>query len=169
MRLLFLISNLWATPPFPHQNATFIEKAPKTNVQPFFTTSAPNVTVYGYHAYWTGDPNDVDLSPLSHIAVFNVSLQADGSIADTQRWTSVAEDLVNKAHAMGVKVHLCMTSFDDAINNSVLPSASKRARAISELAALIYQFNADGINVDIEGLDSEQRENLNLFIQELQS
>ncbi|MEC7984736.1 MAG: glycosyl hydrolase family 18 protein, partial [Myxococcota bacterium] len=129
--------------------------------------SPPSVTVYGYHAYWTGDPMDIDLSPLSHIAIFNVDLNADGTLADTQRWTSVAPDIVEKAHGMGVKVHLCLTSFYDSINNTVLPDASKRATAISELTNLVNAYGADGVNIDIEGMDEEQRENLNLFVQEL--
>ena len=57
----------------------------------------PSVTVYGYHAYWTGDVLDIDLNPLTHIAVFNVDLNADGTLSDTHNWTNVAQELVPNA------------------------------------------------------------------------
>lgn len=127
----------------------------------------PSVTVYGYHAYWTGDILDIDLNPLTHIAVFNVDLNADGSLSDTHNWTNVAQELVPKAHNLGVKVHLCLTSFSDSINNVVLPSATKRAILVQELSDLVNDYGADGVNIDIEGMDASQRENLNLLVDEL--
>ena len=127
----------------------------------------PSVTVYGYHAYWTGDILDIDLSPLTHIAVFNVELNSDGTLSDTHNWTNVAQELVPKAHNLGVKVHLCLTSFSDSINNVVLPSATKRATLVQELSDLVNDYGADGVNIDIEGMDATQRENLNLLVDEL--
>lgn len=110
---------------------------------------------------------DIDLAPLSHIAVFNVDLNSDGTLSDVQHWTSVAGQLVPKAHSMGVKVHLCLTSFSDSINNTVLPSATKRATLVQELSTLINDYGADGVNLDIEGMDASQRNNLNLLVDEL--
>ena len=55
----------------------------------------------------------------------------------------------------------------NCVNNSVLPDPQKRERAILQLDALISSVDADGINVDIEGMDASQRLNLNLFISEL--
>ena len=136
--------------------------------KPLLQPTPPSITVYGYHAYWTGSVLDVDLSPLSHIAVFNVDLNSDGTLSDTQRWTSVAEELITKAHNMNVKVHLCLTSFSDSINNVVLPDPNKRATLVNELATLVNDYGADGVNIDIEGMDASQRENLNLLVTELQ-
>ena len=127
----------------------------------------PDVTVYGYHPYWGGDPLDVDLSPLTHIAIFDVGMDSSGNITDTGYWNSVAADLIPKAHGMGVKVHLCLTSFSDSVNNTVLPSASRRATAVNQLANLVNSHGADGVNIDIEGMDASQRNNLNLFTAEL--
>ncbi|MFT4975298.1 MAG: spore germination protein [Myxococcota bacterium] len=127
----------------------------------------PDATVYGYHAYWTGSPLDLDFSRLTHVAVFNVDLNSDGTLSDTDRWTGVAGDLVPLAHSHGVKVHLCMTSFYDSTTNTVLSSASRRTAAITALAALVDEHGADGVNVDIEGLDGDQRDNMTAFIAEL--
>lgn len=148
----------------PHQDILIPEDHFRRSKTPSYS---PDVTVYGYLPYWSTDVEDIDFNGLSHIAYFSVGLTASGSLSQTNRWHNVAPTLVSRAHTAGVSVHLCMTSFDDAINNTVLPSASKRAIAISELAALINQYGADGINIDIEGMDASQRNNLNSFISEL--
>ena len=130
-------------------------------------TARPDVTVYGYHAYWTGSPLDLDFTRLTHVAVFNVDLNSDGTLSDQAHWTDVAADLVPLAHSHGVKVHLCMTSFYDSTTNAVLESPSKRGVAIAALKSLVDAYGADGVNVDIEGLDLSQKQNMVDFIQEL--
>jgi len=129
----------------------------------------PAKTVYGFQPYWGEDHMTVDLTPLTHIAVFSVELESDGTISSTTYWHSVAQELVDRAHTMDVKVHLCLASFSDAVNNVVLPDAQKRAIAVAELASLVEQYGADGINVDIEGMDATQRNNLNSFVAELKA
>ncbi|MAA79899.1 MAG: hypothetical protein CL916_11635 [Deltaproteobacteria bacterium] len=162
MIYFFLLSlPIFGTPSHPKLFPVTQERTPLQSPNP------PSVTVYGYHAYWTGNALDIDLSPLTHIAVFNVDLNADGTLSDTHNWTNVAQDLVPKAHNIGVKVHLCLTSFSDSINNVVLPSATKRATLVQELSDLINDYGADGVNIDIEGMDAAQRENLNLLVDEL--
>ena len=129
----------------------------------------PAKTVYGFQTYWGENHMTVDLTPLTHIAVFSVELQSDGTLTSTTYWHSVAQDLVDRAHNMDVKVHLCMTSFSDSINNVVLPDPTKRATAVSQLASLVNQYGADGVNIDIEGMDASQRNNLNSFVVELKA
>ena len=102
------------------------------------------MTVYGYHPYWGADPTTLDFSRLTHLAIFNVDLKSDGTLADTHRWTDVAGDVVPLAPAEGVSVQLCVSSFDDDVMASVLPDPTKRARAIAELVALVDDYDADG-------------------------
>lgn len=130
---------------------------------------SPEVTVYGYHAYWTGDPAHLDFSRLSHVAIFNVGLESDGSLSSTANWTDVADEVVSLAHAAGTKVHLCITGFDDTELNSVLPSATHRATAVAELASLVEAYGADGVNVDFEGMDASNRAHLVSFVEELKA
>ena len=105
--------------------------------QPLSDYTRPAKTVYAFQPYWGEDHMTVDLTPLTHIAVFSVELQSDGTLSSTSYWHSVAQDLVDRAHGMGVKVHLCMTSFSDEINNVVLPDTQKRATLVAELASLV--------------------------------
>ena len=131
------------------------------------TRITPQITVYGYHPYWGPDPSTVDFSRLTHLAIFNVDLNADGTLAETHRWTEVAGDVVPLAHAEGVSVHLCITSFDDNVMASVLPDPTKRAVTIAQLVDLVDSYGADGVNVDFEGLDYELKDDFSVFIEEL--
>ena len=127
----------------------------------------PDVTVYGYLPYWVDDVTDEELEGLTHLAVFDVGLNSDGSLNSTSNWTSVAGSLVSRAHAIGVKVHLTLVCFDDDTMGAVLASSSRRATAISELASLVSAYGGDGVNVDFEGLPSAQKSNFVTFVQEL--
>lgn len=168
---LFLSTALASDIPGPHAahllNPPSVPQTAYTPPPPGSTP--PDVTVYGYHAYWTGDPLDLDFNRLTHLAIFNVDLNSDGTLSSTDNWTDVAGDVVDLAHAHGVKVHVCMTSFEDSVTNSVLSSSSRRATTIAALKALVDDYGADGVNVDIEGLDSDQRDNMTAFIEELGS
>jgi len=129
----------------------------------------PEVTVYGYHPYWSPDPTTLDYSRLSHLAIFNVDLEADGTVSHSSRWTSVAEGVLEKAAEHDVKVHLCVTGFDDDVLNEVLPSDNLRATLVSELSALVNDYGAHGVNVDFEGMDSSNKEHLVSLVVELKA
>ncbi len=127
------------------------------------------MVVYGYWPYWVGDVLPAWLDGLSHLAVFQVGLASDGSLTSTSRWTGVAGDLVPVAHEAGVKVHLCVTSFDAATQNAVLSNSSKRATLVAALAAQVDAYGADGVNIDFEGMSSANREDLVTFTRELKA
>ena len=129
--------------------------------------AAPRATVYGYWAYWGDDPTQLDFARLTHVALFNADLESDGTLSATSHWTSVAGAVIPIAHSYGVKVHLCLTSFDSSTMSSVLGSASRRATTIAALKTLVDAYGGDGVNIDFEGLPSSQRDNFVTFIQEL--
>ncbi len=127
----------------------------------------PDLTVYGYWPYWGSDLAGVPISELTHLAVFSVELQADGTLAETQRWHDYGPQAVALAAPYGVHVHLCLTSFSDAVMASVLPSATRRATAIAELSALVDAYGADGVNLDFEGLDYPLKDDFVTFVNEV--
>ncbi len=150
-----------------HSGADHVVPAPLASVPPPADGPTPDMTVYGYHAYWTGDPTDLNWEQLTHVAIFDVELNSDGTLSSTDNWTDVAGSVVPIAHSYGVKVHVCVISFDDDVQASVLSSPSKRAVAIAELKALVEDYGADGVNVDVEGLDSDLTTDFVDFIKEL--
>ncbi len=164
---MFLLSLALAS---PHKEHAELRLGQELRAAPTPPTEAAefgeaHTWVYGYLPYW------VDVEPewsgLTHLAFFNVDLAADGSIEDSWRWDEVAPDLVPRAHEHGVKVHLTLTCFDDAVMEAVLPSPAKRARAIGELKELVDAYDADGVSVDCEGMPSSLKGDLVDFVAEL--
>lgn len=173
--LLALLSTgpLAAPQPFASTHAEHMERfgdaprRPRASREVAPLPGLPDITVYGYLPYWISDVTDEELEGLTHLAVFTVGLNSDGTLNSTSKWTDVAAGLVSRAHAIGVKVHLTVASFDDSTMEAVLASSSRRATAISELASLVSAYGADGVNVDFEGLPSGQKDNFVSFVQEL--
>ena len=132
-------------------------------------TPGPNRTVYGYWPYWGDDLSTVPFDSLSHIAIFGVTLASDGSLYNTQNWTNYAEEAVALAHPFGVKVHLCLVSMESDVMLSVFSSEERRARAVSEVQALVDAYGADGVNVDVEGMPYDVKDELVSFIGELKA
>jgi uncharacterized protein (TIGR03382 family) len=130
-------------------------------------TEGPEATVYGYWPYWGDDLDTVAWDQLSHIAIFGVVLESDGSLSGAGNWTDVAAQAVELGRRYEVKVHLCLIGFEDEVHADVFPSESRRRRAIQELVELVDTYGADGVNVDIEGLDNDLKDDFTTFIQEL--
>ena len=129
--------------------------------------SGPDIWVYGYLPYWADNLNTVPWDQLSHVAIFDVGLESDGSLSDTSRWTSIASEAVEIGNQYDVDIHLTVTSFSDSVMSSVLPSSTRRARAISELADLVNSVGASGVSVDFEGMEYSLKADLVTFVKEL--
>ena len=145
----------WVAPPHPRQDA------------PPPSDPTPDMTVYAYHAYWGDDPTQLHWDQLTHVAIFDVVLDGDGTLSSTSNWTDVAADVVAAAHAHGVKVDVCVTSFDGSTQSAVLTSPERRSTAVAALAALVNDYGADGVNVDVEAMDDSLSGDFVQFITEL--
>ena len=130
-------------------------------------TAGPDVWVYGYLPYWANDLDTVPWDDLSHVAIFDVELNSDGSLGAKSRWTSIADEAVSMAQQYGVRIHLTVTCFDNSVMSSVLPSSSRRAKAIESLAELVDDAGAHGVSVDFEGMGSSLKNDLVTFVKEL--
>ena len=126
-----------------------------------------HVTVYGYIPNWIDRPLDVDFDSMTHVAWFDVGLDTDGNVTDSESWEGIAEDLVARAHAHGTKVHLCVTVFDTSTHRAVLGDPTKRANAVADLASLVEDHGADGVNIDFERLERDLKDEFVLFTQEM--
>lgn len=131
--------------------------------------SAPSVWVYGYYAYWAGEPEDIPWDRLTHVAVFSVDLESDGTVSGTWVWDEYGPRAVALAAPAGVRVHLTLTCFDDGVMAAVLPSESRRATAVDALGTLVDEQGADGVSVDCEGLDAEYKADFVSFVRELKA
>ena len=118
----------------PAHSTILSTRSPEPRQQISYT---PTQTVYGYLPYWTTSPATLDFTGLTHVAYFGVELNSDASLSYQSRWDNAGPTLVSRAHAEGIKVHLCLISFSDAVNNVVLPSSNLRNKTIQNLKTLI--------------------------------
>jgi GH18 family chitinase len=125
--------------------------------------------VFGYYAPWSGTLDELRWDRLTHLAVFWVDLNSDGTVSDTHNWHTHGPRAVALAAPHGVKVQLSLTCFDDAVMNAVLPSASRRATLVSTLGDLVDLYGADGVSVDCEGMDAGRRAELVALVTELKA
>ncbi len=127
----------------------------------------PDAVVYGYLAYWADDLESLRWDALTHVAIFNVGIESDGSLSSTSNWTSRVDEAMSYAELHDVKIDLCVTNFSSSSIDSFLSSPSKRASAVSELGDLVNDHGANGVNVDFEGMSSDNKQDLVDFIEEL--
>jgi MYXO-CTERM domain-containing protein len=131
-------------------------------------TPGPDLTVYGYLAYWQDDLGSVPWDDVTHLAIFSAGANSDGSLFDTSKW-DIADDAVVMAEPYGVRVHLCVTNFTPSSLETLLSSAANRARLIDELVAWKAETGAHGVNIDFEGLPASVRTEMVTFTRDLEA
>jgi spore germination protein YaaH len=137
--------------------------------------------VYGYLPYWALDPGlrqylRYDL--VSTIAYFSVPAQADGSLLKSgtgwSGWTSSnMTDVINRAHAHGVGVHLTVTMMawagDYSAMTELLTDPGRRATLAAEIASTVAARNADGVNLDFEPMSNSLQSVYTTFVREVKA
>ncbi len=103
---------------------------------------------------------------MSTIAYFSGEVNADGSIGNTHGWPKYTGDpaaaadvvnMINTAHAQGVKVVLCFTNFTSAAIDSIVGTPQYRTTFIQQALAIVRAGNGDGVNIDFEGINSSSK------------
>ncbi len=127
-------------------------KAPQNKPLHMVTaTPGPDVTVYGYLAYWDDDLDTVPWDQLSHIALFCADVDSSGNVTGTSRWGDIAA-IKERADAYGVRVHLTVINFSTSSISAFLNSATARQKLIDALQAKVTQYDLAGVNIDFENL-----------------
>lgn len=127
---------------------------------------SPSRTVFGYHPYWQGtDWQYYNFDLLSTIAFFSADVSTTGQLSNLHGWP--VTELINTAHTHGVKVVLVATLFGSNSIATLLSSPTSRQNLINNLLTQVQAGNADGVNIDFEGLPSPQRQNMVQFITDL--
>lgn len=142
--------------------------------------------VFGFLPYWkldTATRAGLRLDLVSTIAYFSIGVQPDGYLArgsgstpttGWSGWTSSAmTELMNAAHTRGVKVVPTITMMawngDYTDMSTLLNDAIYRARLVEDVAAVIRDRGADGVNVDFEPVPSSLRSQFTSFIRDLKA
>lgn len=108
--------------------------------------------VFGFHPYWEGSSyTNYTFDLLSTIAYFSYEVNPTTGYAVTMNnWSNTP--LVQWAHSNGVKVVLCATLFSG--HSTFFGSAAAQSNLINELIRVVQLRNADGVNIDFEGMSS---------------
>jgi hypothetical protein len=123
--------------------------APPLPTLPLLDRHQVDRTVYGFYPYWMGTTyRSLDYDLLSHIAWFAVSVNSTGDISNWNNWPGGWAELVDSAHAHGVKVHMTATCFNADVIRSIL--TSYKAHCSHVLVSAASSGGADGINIDFE-------------------
>lgn len=146
--------------------------SPETKPVPL-PVPAPRYTVLGYYAEdWSGDTRSLDSLRTAGDGVdlaVNFQLQIDGQgRVETRDYT----DLMAEAAARGVKVQGLVhnyvdTGFDAEAARQMLSAPAARTTAVANLLAVAKGQGLSGINVDIENVPADQRDNYTTFVREL--
>jgi len=120
--------------------------------------------VMGYLPYWVSADN-LPWEHLDVIAWFSAEMNTDGSLGNSHGWGGAGSDaLIDAAHAVGARVVLSTTLFGGGALGELLGSVVARNNAINSLVSAMIDGGGDGIDVDFEGLDLANREDLSAFI-----
>lgn len=125
-----------------------------------------NKRVFGWHAYWTsasGNYNNYQWNLLSDLCYFSYEFNAStGAPTNTHSWATAA--VIDSAQAHGTKVHLCVTMFNSTDHTAFFASTTAQSTLITNLVNAVESRNANGINVDFEGVSSTHKTALTTFM-----
>ncbi|MBM2841062.1 MAG: hypothetical protein HW412_1590, partial [Bacteroidetes bacterium] len=157
----------------PYERVTGNEVIPRLQMK----TSVLRKEVFGYLPYWfRARWNQIDYDLVSTIAYFSGEALPDGTINQAHGWPlfpgdpNASIDVINTvttAHTNGVKVVLCITNFTGSEIHTIVSTPSIRTAIIQRCLALVVAANADGININFEGIQSASRNFLTQFMHEL--
>lgn len=129
---------------------------------------APQKTIFGYLPDWEYKKarKYLQYDLLTHIAAFDFGVNADGSIGNPSYWPWT--DVINEAHAHGVRVVMVAVNFDADEIHALLTDSTVKSNFFKNVQNKISTYHLDGINIDFEGLYSADRGSLlNAFMADL--
>ncbi len=141
-------------------------------IQPFSfnlaKAAAPSKTVFGYLPDWeyTTARDYLQYDLLTHIAAFDFTVNVSGSISTPSYWPWT--DVINAAHTNGVKIIMTVVNFNADDIHVILTDSGVKNTFFNNVKNLLGQYQLDGVNIDFEGLKTEDRGSiLNGFMDEL--
>ncbi|MBZ4399855.1 glycosyl hydrolase family 18 protein [Myxococcus sp. MISCRS1] len=131
--------------------------------------------VSGYYTGWNADlypPEKVDFSALTHILVGRVTPNPDGTVNtqfDNDNGPAIARTLSTRAHAAGRKALIMVGGSGEHDGWVGAASNANRARFVSNLLAAMDSFGYDGLDIDWEPIEPEDKPNLLALVRELRA
>ncbi len=131
-------------------------------------TATLSATVFGFLPYWIRSQaySHLRFELLSHIAIFAIEVNADGSLGNAHGWPW--NDVINRAHSAGTKVILTATLFNGNDILTLISTPVYKQRFFENVKTQMLAGKADGLNIDFEGgRSSGWPGKINAFMSEL--
>ena len=147
------------------------------------TAALPNgmrKEVFGFLPYWMLDAGSLQWMQyqlVSTIGYFGVAATSSGTLTTTgsgwSGWNSSAmTNVINAAHAKGVKVVLTVTMMawdGGAAQAALLGNATARASLVNAIVTTVRNRAADGVNLDFEPVSTTLRDQYTSFVRQLKA
>ncbi len=119
---------------------------------------------FGWHAYSGGTAyKSYNFDILWGISYFSYSLNpTNGNYESIHQWKTTA--LIDSAQAHDCKVFLSVSNFGASKNSKFLKNSAAQDNLIKNLTELLAYRNADGINIDFEGVPNSSKADFSNFI-----
>jgi hypothetical protein len=177
-------------PPSPAQRLIPVEQAAVTRAEGAVAVHLPTVSgrpaptlparafvrplrthqVVGYLPYWEVGSFTPDFRSLTTLAYWAVGLATGGAIAESGEGYSTLSSSgfaldVSQAHAAGDRVLLTVFSDNPSVLHSIAASPSKAGPLLaSKVAPLLSDGNLDGVDLDLEGNSTADRDGFVRFV-----
>ncbi|CAM1367206.1 Glycoside hydrolase, family 18 precursor [Tenacibaculum sediminilitoris] len=119
----------------------------------------PNYRTFGWHIYSNGSSyKTYNFSMLWGVSYFSYTVEPKtGNYQNIHQWKTTS--LIDSAKTKGCKVFLSVSNFGNKNNAIFLNNPKAQNTLINNLIELLTLRNADGINIDFEGVAKKDRNN----------
>ena len=161
--------DLYKTSSFEDRNNQDVDLV-TLNSQNNFNKEQLRYKVFGYFPYWfLSRWNTISYDLLYLIAFHSAEIDSLGNIIDDHGWltNSNVTNFINAAKSKNVKIVLSATLFSGSAITALLTNNQSRINFIRNIIQLVKARNVNGVDINFEGIQSGQRDNLTSFMRQL--
>ena len=161
--------DLYKTSSFEDSNNQAVDLV-ALNFQTNFNKEQLRYKVFGYFPYWfLSRWNTISYDLLYLIAFHSAEIDSLGNIINDHGWltNSNVTNFINAAKSKNVKIVLSATLFSGSAITALLTNNQSRINFIRNIIQLVKARNVNGVDINFEGIQSGQRDNLTSFMRQL--
>ncbi len=124
--------------------------------------------VLGYLPYWELGYSFHSIDDIDVVAYFSIEMNEDGEIEDDHGWFGeVGTDLVDFVHGENKSIIITATNFSSQDHESILLDDLHFEKAVQSTVDAVLAMDADGVNIDFEGLPYACKTQFTLYVGEV--
>lgn len=155
--------SMFATTTPPERGATWVDRS----TIPMEGAPGPIKEVLAYLPYWELDYDEFQWDKMTTLAYFSANMNSAGDITDDNGWSGpTSQALRQEAASHGVRYILTVTNFSKNSIATLVNSPTHRAHGVDVLLDTVLALDADGVNIDFEGVPVGAKAGLTAFVQE---